>query len=237
MLSSAAPESGEKTSRRKPLTQLLTHTETRPGWRTRRCGGAFSFFDESEESFADVVVERESGSQLESQAKKKRMKPALQQQQQACLPGRRPLLLPIAAAPCRRPTPRRYQCSAEVPRAGEGENEDEKPSTSSTSSSSQSPPLPPRPPPPDPEKRWRRLWGGNPHGVYRVPGVSDWFARAPQVRVRSRTDRQVRGKEAGMKESEKKKKKKKNVIGKAICFFLDSSKARRSRRFDPIEAA
>ena len=41
-----------------------------------------------------------------------------------------------------------------------------------------------------------------------------------------------------MKESEKKKKKKKkNVIGKAICFFLDSSKARRSRRFDPIEAA
>lgn len=151
--------------------------------------------------------------------KKKRMKPALHQQQQACLPGRRPLLLPIAAAPCRRPTPRRYQCSAEVPRAGEGENEDEKPSTSSTSSSSQSPPPPPRPPPPDPEKRWRRLWGGNPHGIYRVPGVSDWFARAPQVRVRSRTDRQVRGKEAGMKESEKKKKKKKRHWKNDLFLF------------------
>ena len=109
------------------------------------------------------------------------MKPA-----QACPGSSRParLFSLPASSSHRRPGPlRRCRCSAEV-----SEEEDRKKATSSSTS----PPPPPRPPPPDPEKRWRRLWGGNPHGVYRVPGVSDWFARAPQVRVRSRTDRQVR---------------------------------------------
>lgn len=105
----------------------------------------------------------------------KRMKPA-----QACLGGRpRPI-----AAPYRRRTPRPCLCSAEA------RDENEKPTPTPTTTTPPSPP--PRPPPPDPETRWRRLWGGNPHGVYRVPGVSDWLARAPQVRIRSTTDRQVR---------------------------------------------
>ena len=167
----------------------LTRTESRPERRKPLCGGASS---------PTASPKRSSDFQNSSEKKKKqaRMKPA----QQACLGSSR--LLPVAAAaPCRqRPIPRRCRCSAEAPRAATGDDEvDEEPMTTTSQSSSSSPP--PRPPPPDPEKRWRRLWGGNPHGVYRVPGVSDWFSRAPQVRVRSRTDRQVRGKRRNERDS------------------------------------
>ena len=161
----------------------LTHKETRQGWRTLRCEGACLSASAEEIRPSPKRDSEDSqnhkGKRKNKKQKRGQMKPAL---------GSRPL--PVAGH-CRRrplPIPRRCRCSAEA----RGEDEDEEPSKSQSSPSS---PSPPRPPPPDPEKRWRRLWGGNPHGVYRVPGVSDWFARAPQVRVRSRTDRQVREKE------------------------------------------
>ena len=165
----------------------LTHTETRQGSRTRRCGRASS--PESKQKVYESVTNSVKFS--------KEKKGNREMRHSACLGAGRPL--PVVAGPRRRPESPRASATG-----GGDDNEkgEKKQPTATTSQSSPSPPPPPRPPPPDPEKRWRRLWGGNPHGVYRVPGVSDWIARAPQVRVRSRTDRQVRERREKLKERE-----------------------------------
>ena len=177
----------------------LTHRETQRGWRTPRCGEACSSTSTAKKTFA-VFSRREvfvsKATFFDGKRKREKQKAMIRPARQACVGSSRPLPgVVAAAASCRRPIPRRRcRCSAEAPRAASDDADEaastptttSPQSTSSSSSSSSSPP-------PDPEKRWRltRLWGGH-SSSYRVPGVSDWLARAPQVRVRQKRDRQVR---------------------------------------------